>query len=89
MSLPGQRLASALLATDNNGNTAFGPLPFAVPNGRAAIAATATDPAGNTSEFSPCVGGIGRLFASNFEPAAACVVSRPRAPDASISIYRH
>jgi CSLREA domain-containing protein len=54
--------------TDGNGNASFGPLTFTgAPNNQTAFAATATDPAGNTSEFSMCVGGIGRIFASGFE----------------------
>lgn len=56
------------LTTDASGNASFGPLAFSgAPNNQTAFSATATDPDGNTSEFSLCVGGIGRLFADGFE----------------------
>ena len=57
------------VTTDASGNASFGPLTFSgAPNNQTAFAATATDPDGNTSEFSICLGGIGRIFASGFEP---------------------
>ena len=47
-------LGTANVATDANGNAAFGvTLPSALPAGQV-VTATATDPFGNTSEFSPC-----------------------------------
>jgi CSLREA domain-containing protein len=56
------------VTTDGSGNANFGPLTFSgAPNDQTAFSATATDPDGNTSEFSPCVGGIGRLFANGFQ----------------------
>ena len=56
--------------TDASGDASFGPLLFSpVSNVQTAIAATATDVDGNTSEFSLCVGGIGRIFANGFEPS--------------------
>jgi len=42
------------VATDPNGNGAFGPVVFAIPGGLSVLTATATDPTGNTSEFSAC-----------------------------------
>jgi CSLREA domain-containing protein len=60
-------LGFANVTTGASGNASFNALTFAVPAGQIAIAATATDPNGNTSEFSMCVGGIGRLFANGFE----------------------
>jgi CSLREA domain-containing protein len=62
-------LGSTSVTTDASGNAGFGPLIFGgVPAGETAITATATDPDGDTSEFSECVGGIGRVFANGFEP---------------------
>ena len=62
-------LGFANVTTDGSGNASFGPLTFSgAPNNQTAFAATATDPDGNTSEFSMCLGGIGRIFASGFEP---------------------
>jgi len=62
-------LGFANVSTDASGNASFGPLLFSgAPNNQTAYAATATDPNGNTSEFSMCIGGIGRIFASGFEP---------------------
>jgi hypothetical protein len=56
------------VTTDASGNASFGPMTFSgAPNNQTAFAATATDPDGNTSEFSVCLGGIGRIFASGFE----------------------
>ncbi len=55
------------VTTNSGGDASFGPLAFAAPGGETAITATATDPGGNTSEFSLCVGGIGRIFANSFE----------------------
>jgi CSLREA domain-containing protein len=57
------------VTTNSGGDASFGPLGFAAPGGETAITATATDPNGNTSEFSMCVGGIGRIFANGFEPS--------------------
>lgn len=62
-------LGFANVTTDGSGNATFGPLTFpGAPNNQTAFSATATDPDGNTSEFSACIGGIGRIFASGFEP---------------------
>lgn len=66
----GQKFLGFANVTSNaSGNAAFTALPFPVPPGHAAFSATATDPDGNTSEFSMCVGGIGRIFADSFEGA--------------------
>jgi titin len=43
------------VTTDGDGNATFVPHSMVVPAGEALFTATATDPAGNTSEFSPCV----------------------------------
>jgi CSLREA domain-containing protein len=60
----------ANLTTDASGNVSFGPMTFGgAPIGQTAFSATATDPDGNTSEFSMCVGGIGRIFQNGFEPS--------------------
>lgn len=58
------------LAIGGTGSASFGPMTFSgAPANQTAFSATATDPDGNTSEFSVCVGGIGRLFANGFEPS--------------------
>ncbi|MEO7323644.1 MAG: CSLREA domain-containing protein [Dokdonella sp.] len=62
-------VGSTMVTTDATGNASFGPELFGgVPAGETAITLTATDPDGDTSEFSECVGGIGRVFANGFEP---------------------
>jgi len=49
-------LGSTDVTTDATGNKTFGPLVFASTAGNVVFTATATDAAGNTSEFSACVG---------------------------------
>jgi uncharacterized repeat protein (TIGR01451 family) len=44
------------VTTDGSGNVAFGPLSLPLPVADTVFTATATDPAGNTSEFSACLG---------------------------------
>ena len=44
------------VVTNASGNASFGPLAFAVPAGQPVITSTATSGAGDTSEFSQCLG---------------------------------
>jgi CSLREA domain-containing protein len=63
-------IGSTSTTTNGSGDASFGPLLFSpVADGQTALTATATDADGNTSEFSQCVGGIGRIFANGFEPS--------------------
>lgn len=63
-------LGFANLTTNGSGSVGFGPMTFnGAPTNQTAFSATATDPDGNTSEFSQCIGGIGRIYANGFEPS--------------------
>jgi uncharacterized repeat protein (TIGR01451 family) len=64
-----QYLGSASITTANNGDRNFNVTLTNVPVGRY-VTVTATDPAGNTSEFSPCV-----RFASTIAPATFTVTN--------------
>jgi hypothetical protein len=65
--------------TDSSGHVAFSGVMMPIPVGYSIITATATDPAGNTSEFSPCVTAVGP--ATSFYTVTPCRLSDTRNPN--------
>jgi hypothetical protein len=65
--------------TDGSGHVAFNGVMFPIPVGYSVITATATDPAGNTSEFSPCMTAVGP--STQFYSVTPCRLSDTRNPN--------